>query len=67
MALGNLRSAARGHDGSTAYVFGGEFSLSSVPASLDVHRSRTSGTISVAPGLRATGRSTATSVSMDES
>jgi RNA polymerase sigma-70 factor (ECF subfamily) len=67
-ASGNLRSAVQADDGSgsTTYVFGGEFSLSSVPATLDAPVPH-DGTISISLGFWGDGSLYATSVSMDES
>ena len=65
-ATGNLRAATQADDGSTTYVFGGEFSLSSVPATLDSPVPH-DGTISISLGFWGDGSLYATSVSMDES
>ncbi len=67
-ASGNLRSAVQADDGSgsTTYVFAGEFSLSSVPATLDSPVPH-DGTISISLGFWGDGSLYATSVSMDES
>ena len=63
---GNLAAATQADDGSTTYVFGGEFSLSSVPATLDTPVPH-DGTISISLGFWGDGSLYATSVSMDES
>jgi hypothetical protein len=65
-ATGNLAAATQADDGSTTYVFGGGFSLSSVPATLDAPVPH-DGIISISLGFWGDGSLYATSVSMDES
>jgi RNA polymerase sigma-70 factor (ECF subfamily) len=65
-AAGNLAAATQADDGSTTYAFGGEFSLSSVPTTLDSPVPH-DGTISISLGFWGDGSLYATSVSMNES